>query len=176
MRHHRWFGAMRRDEGLSLIEAMIAVTILGITAAGLMWGLLSFVIESNRVGQRSDANQVLINFTEALRVQAPYLGQSCPTVPGDDSTPYDATDANLAAWGVAPLPDGWDASTIEIEAPIRYWDPELGSFVTMPTGDSEDEVLQCARLLTARLQEVTVRVTSPDNRATESMAIVKRGS
>ncbi|MEZ4501085.1 MAG: type II secretion system protein [Dehalococcoidia bacterium] len=173
----KWVAALRsvvrEDRGVSLIEAMIAVTILGIAAGGLMWGLLGFVVESGRVEQRSDANQVLIGFTEAVRVQAPYLPQTCPASPGETSTPYDPDDALLSAWGVE-LPDGWDASTIDVEAPVRYWDSDLGAFVPMPTGDSEDEVLQCARLLQGGLQQIAVRVTSPDSRATESMAIVKR--
>ena len=174
MRHDGWREAVRRDEGISLVEAMLAVTILGIAATGLMWGLLAFVVESHRTEQNADANLVLIQFTEALRVQALYVAQACPAIAGETTTPYDATESNLAAWGVAPLPSGWDASTIVIES-IRYWVADASAFVERPTGDSAEEILQCIRLRTARLQEVTVEVNSPDGRARASMAVVKRG-
>jgi len=176
---------VRDDEGISLVEMMLAIAILGVVSGGLMWGLLGFVKESFRIEERSDANRVLVAFTEAVRVQAPYLSQTCPAGPGETSTPYDPTPGQLAAWGV-DLPSGWDASTIDVIAPppeafdaalpIRYWDPDASAFVPMPTGDSPGEIQQCARILSARLQQITVRVTSPDGRATETMAVVKRGS
>jgi hypothetical protein len=153
----RWRRTLRQDDGTTLIEAMLAVVIAGIAVSALLFGMVVFVVESDRTDEHAIANRVLLEVTEALRGPTVAYDVTC------EPTPYEVSDAGLASWGVS-LPAGWGSSSVQIES-IRYWDG--GAFGA--DCDDDDEETE-----PPRLQEITVRVSDPDGRASASLAVVKR--
>ena len=101
------------------------------------------------------ANAVLISAAEALRDSArtPYVA-TCA------AAPYTRSDA---VNGVT-LPPGWSSATVAIES-VRYWN---GAAFGTNCYDTASPTL--------RLQEITVRITSPDGLGSLSLGVVKRGS
>lgn len=151
----RWGARLREDDGTTLVESILAVAIMGIAMAAILTGILTLVRESDRSEEQARANVVLVAVTEALRGPSVAYNSSCAP------EPYAISDTALASWGVT-LPSGWDSTTVEIES-VRYWS---GSAFDTTCEDSDPY---------RRLQELTVRVTDPDDRASAAMAVVKRG-
>ena len=143
------------EAGTTLVESLIATVILGIGVAAILTGLLAFIRTSNRNDAAARANAVLMSAAEALRDSArtPYVA-TCAAVP---YTPSNAVN------GVT-LPPGWSSATVAIES-VRYWN---GAAFGTNCYDTASPTL--------RLQEITVRITSPDGLGSLSLGVVKRGS
>lgn len=139
----------------SLAEILVAIAIIGIAFSGILGGLASVALGSRLHRERSELQVVLGSAAEAVRDPAAAPHVTCAA----------ATEATyLAAARAIALPAGWTASsTVDITA-VRYWDGTgFGAtcYDTVPLGN----------LL--RLQLVTVEVTSPDGRTSESTNVVK---
>lgn len=143
------------EAGTTFVESLIATVILGIGVAAILTGLLAFIRTSNRNDAAARANAVLISAAEALRDSArtPYVA-TCA------AAPYTRSDA---VNGVT-LPPGWSSATVAIES-VRYWN---GAAFGTNCYDTASPTL--------RLQEITVRITSPDGLGSLSLDVVKRGS
>lgn len=136
----------RGDAGTTLIELLMAVSIMGIAFVAILAAMGTSIFTSDVHRKQATANTVLVSSVEWIKSQSsnPY-STVCPTS-------YSATD-------VSKLPAGWSAGDVTITS-ISYWDGT--SFVaTCPATDK-------------KLQMLTVQVTTPDGRATESVSLVKR--
>jgi Tfp pilus assembly protein PilV len=153
-RRNRSVASLSHDAGISLVETLMGIVIMGVAVVAILTGFLSFVGESQRNDMQSRVHAVAVGATEALRdpVRTPYSNCNSPA--------YAAADA---VDGVA-LPSGWTSAAIS-SITVRYWD---GSAFQATCYDSAASVL--------RLQEITVAVTSPDGRGRTSLAVVKRGA
>jgi len=144
------------DAGTSLIEVMVAVILVGITFVALLAGLSTVALGSDIHRQQADAEVVLTSAAERLKApEVPH--QPCAN---ENNAVY------LAAARSAAVPPGWDpTSTIRI-APggVRYWDG--ANF-----GATCHDTATLGHLLT--LQEITLEVRSPDDRAVEKITIVR---
>lgn len=142
------------DAGTSLIEVMVAVILVGITFVALLAGLSTVALGSDIHRQQADAEVVLTSAAERLKApEVPH--QPCAN---EDNPIY------LAAARSAAVPPGWDpTSTIRI-APggVRYWD-----------GSSFGGICHDNALGLLTLQEITLEVRSPDDRAVETITIVR---
>jgi len=145
------------DAGTTLIEILMAVILVGIAFVALLAGLSTVALGSDIHRQQADAEVVLTSAAEHLKAPE-VLHQPCAE---PDNPIY------LAAARSAVVPPGWDlpTSTINILA-VHYWD---GSDF------AEDNLCYdtpaFGNLLT--LQEITLEVRSPDERAVESITIVQ---
>jgi type II secretory pathway pseudopilin PulG len=141
------------DAGISLVETLMGIVIMGVAVVAILTGFLSFVGESQRNDMQSKVNAVAVGATEALRDPARTTYANC------NSPAYTSADA---VDGVT-LPTGWTSAVVSSIA-VRYWD---GTSFQTTCYDNGSALL--------RLQEITVSVTSPDGRARTSLAVVKRG-
>ena len=101
--------------------------------------------------KQADANTVLLSAAEAIKDPAANPYQACAG-PGS----YNPTS------GVT-LPSGWSSSSVQVVA-VRYWDGTTFTTTCSDT-DSLGHILQ--------LQRVDLSVTSPDDRASLAMSVVK---
>jgi type II secretory pathway pseudopilin PulG len=137
--------------GESLLELLVAVTLLG-TASVSILGAFGTLIKTSNTGRRTgEVSAVLSAAAEAVADNArnPYV--PCPAL-----TAYDPRA------GVT-LPDGFVPTDVAVSA-VRYWNGVAGF-----TDACQDAVPEW------RLQLVTVRVLGKDRAADRTIDVVKRG-
>ena len=135
-----------RERGETLVEVLITITIVGIAFTGILAGLATAINLSGRHRGQANADVVLVSAAESVKSQA------YAPCPGVTTTSYNPTQ------GVT-LPSGWAASNIEITS-VKKWNGT--AFVaSCPAADGN-------------LQLVTITATTPDNKSTESVEVVKR--
>ncbi|MEW6154328.1 MAG: type II secretion system protein [Actinomycetota bacterium] len=139
--------ATAREAGTTLVEVVVAVAILGIAITTIVGGMGTSIIASDHHLKQSQAHTVLVSAVGAVKDATANPYQSCA-----DASTYDP------AAGVA-LPGGWTAAAVAVTG-VDHWDGSAFS----PSCPAPD----------GRLQLVTVTVTTPDSRATESVSFVKR--
>lgn len=154
---------MRAEEsGVTLVELLVAIAITGIVAVGILSGLTTLSISSDRARKSSDAGSALYTAADVLQL---------PTVVYDTACPSTAYQAAIRAGMTALIVSGSvsrispnDVSVTE----VQYWDAATSTFTTtcipsLATGDPR------------RLQRVTLRASLPDLRVDRSLQVVKRG-
>ena len=144
--------ASSRDRGETLIEVVLAVAILGITVVAIMGGMVTTILGSDIHRKQSVATTVLTGSAEVLKEPATTF-EPCATT---TSAGY------LAAVAAVNRPAGWPAPVI---TSLSYWD---GTAFQSTCYDKA----AFGRLL--RLQQITLRVSSPDGRSVETLDLVKR--
>ena len=135
------------EAGTTLLEMILAMTILAIAIAAISGGMMTSVVTSDYHRQQSDAEAVLISAAEAIRTKP--WSTSCPASYG-----LDGSD------GIT-LPTGWDLSVVNVSS-TAYSD---GGVNFLP--------FTAASCATAKLHRVDIRVVAPDSRATEDLSVVK---
>lgn len=135
-----------RERGDTLIEVLMAVSILGVAFVGIMAGLGTSINLSGRQRGTANATVAIVAAAEAVKSRT-YV--ACPTASASSYSP---------TTGVT-LPPGWVAANVTVTA-FKSWTGTTWS-ATCPGTD------QGAQL-------VTITATAPDGRATESIDIVKR--
>lgn len=137
----------RTEAGTTLIEVLMAVAILGIAVVGIVGAMGTSIIGTDHHRKQAQAHTVLLSAVDAVKSQSanPYL-------------PCATTGTYAPSAGVA-LPGDWTAATISVQG-VKYWNGS-GFAATCPPSDK-------------KLQLIQVQVTSPDGRATETVAVVKR--
>lgn len=156
------------DEGFTLVELLMAVVLLGVGAAAVMYGFLNSVGSSDRARQQAQANVVVTAAAEAVIDQNRNPFVTCAT-----ATTYSPTVG-------VELPAGWTAANLTLQ--VRFWNPRLTNpadpssrvefDATCPwTGMAEADVPAAAKL-----QEITVTATHPNGRASRSLVVLKRGA
>lgn len=146
-------GAQPADRGETFVELLITVAILGIAVAAILGGIGTAIIGSDVHRKQSEATPVVISAADALKDRT-LLYKDC-------ATSTESTYVNAVA---GALPAGWPTPQLT----VRYW---TGSDFTSNIAQCQD-----ASLPSGRAQEITIQVTTPDARATETLAVVKRGN
>jgi type II secretory pathway pseudopilin PulG len=135
-----------RERGDTLVEVLITITIVGIAFTGILAGLATAINLSGRHRGQANADVVLVSAAESVKNQA--------------YTQCASTSSYSATSGVT-LPSGWVASNLSITS-VKKWNGS--SFVT--TCPATDQGLQL----------ITISATTPDNKSTETIEVVKRQS
>jgi type II secretory pathway pseudopilin PulG len=130
------------DEGSSLVETVIAVSLMGLVVAGVLGAMWSSVRLSRFSDDQAKVEAVLGSAADRL---ANYAYIPCPTISGNG--------------GYLPIVQ----ATVTLVS-LRYWSPTSASEGTWATtnGLSGTQCNESASLTTARtLQLITISVTSP---------------
>lgn len=155
-----------RDQGVSLIEILIAIVLIGTAVGATMSALRVTVMASAVERDHARAHQWLQSASGALR-ETDY-------VPCDDPGPFGNAQAHMladydaAVAGDTSPPPGWVASQIEVVGPIEVWDGNsylAPNETTDPDGCFKDEGFA--------LQLITLQVRNPDGQIVESVQVVK---
>ncbi len=145
----RWARRARGEDGETLLELLVTVTIMGIAFVAILAGVAVAITASDSLRDEAVAEGVVRNYAE--RVADP------------DDVPY-VDCAPTSAYATPPgfaVPAGWSASVTA----VAYWQgnnpPTFGG--SCPSPDRG-------------LQQVTLRVQSPagQQQATETVVVVKR--
>jgi hypothetical protein len=161
-----------RDLGTSLVEVVIAITLMGLAVSVMIVGIRALVMSSTTSEDQAKAESVLTSAADLL-TNAPY--EACP---GVDAALY----APIVQAAVGSVGD-WNGAVVEV-AEIRFWNPppaEAAGSVIDADGDwSESNTVvgaECdaefSTLRTRVLQRVTIRVTSPDGGLSRTREIIK---
>jgi Tfp pilus assembly protein PilV len=134
----------RTEAGTTLVEVMMAVAILSIGIVSIVGAMGTSIIGTDHHRNQAQAHTVLLSAVDAVKAET--YKTTCPAT-------YNP------ATGVT-LPAGWTPTSVSVTS-IRYWDNSVPGFVS-----------SCA--VNSMLQLVDVQVASPNGRATESVAVVKR--
>jgi type II secretory pathway pseudopilin PulG len=138
-------GRLRGERGDTLVEILVAVTILGIAFVAILAGLATTIRLSGQQRGRTNADTVLVGAADSVKNQT-YV--SCPTASASSYTPTS---------GVT-LPSGWSASNVTMT--IKYRDTNTWS-ATCPSTDQNVQLL-------------TITAAAPDGKSSESVEVVKR--
>ncbi len=154
------------DEGFTLVELLMAVVLLGVGAAAVMYGFLNSIGSSDRARQQAQTSVVITAAAEAVvdPNRNPFV--TCATA-------YDPTV------GVA-LPAGWSVGNFTLQ--VRYWNPRFTSPAD-PSSRVEFQdtcpwqgIAESAVPSAAKLQEITLTATHPNGRASRTLIVLKRGA
>ena len=135
---------LQGDDGVTLVELLVAIVILGIAFTALLGGMATGVIGSRHHRSQSSANTILVSAAEKVKAAA-YV--ACAV-----HTDYDPAAALAEVTG--------DFGPADVTA-VQYWDGAADAFgATCPAGGDQ------------KLQQVTVSVANGDT--TETLSFVKR--
>lgn len=140
------------DEGSSLVETVIAVSLMGLVVAGVLGAMWSSVRLSRFSDDQAKVEAVLGSAADRL---ANYAYIPCPTLTGNGGY----LPIVQAAAGTVD----WPTTTVTVVS-LRYWTPTSASEGTWAdtNGLSGSQCNESASLTTARtLQLITISVTSP---------------
>jgi len=153
----------RVDVGASLIETVIAVSLMGLVVAGVLGAMWSSVRLSRFSDEQAKVEAVLGSAADRL---ANYAYIPCPTLAGNGGY----LPIVQAAAGTVD----WPPSTVTVVA-LRFWSPTTAStgIWSSSNGLSGAQCNEAASLTTARtLQLVTISVTSPSGYS-KTLEVVK---
>ena len=147
----------RADEnGVTLVELLVAISITGVVSVGILAGLLTLSTSADRAQKSSDAGSVLYTAADALQTLA--YDASCTET-------YSLT----APTGFPATPPGMRVTSANVTVTkVEYWDAATAKFTntcvpSLAVGDPR------------RLQRVTLRAVLGDGRVDRSLEVVKRG-
>lgn len=140
---------MKSEAGSSLAEVLVTIVILGVAISGIVAGLGSVSMSSDRNRKQVSADTVVRSYAEAIKKRVA-IGLYAPC----------ATTSSYSTPNWTP-PAGYANTTI---VSVQYWQPGSNSFTSGPcTSD------QGAQLLNLQSQ-------SSDGRDQETLSIVVRTS
>jgi hypothetical protein len=160
-RHARRAG---RDSGVSVVEILIAVVLIGGVVAGTMATLRATVISGTIHRDHSNAHAWLQSSSDVLYAAEK---ESCDAAAADNGAAAVLGEYDQIVDAV-PNPQGWEDWQIRIVPPVKFWNAQDLN------GDSTVEYVfgsECDPSLT--LQLITLEVRSTDGRIIESVEIVK---
>ena len=143
----------RRDDGLSLIEVILSITLLGLVMASMLTTLAVTVSASATERDHANAHAWLQSATDVL-----YGAQR---IDCDDPTLEDGYRAVIAA---TQDPEGWweaaNPGSIELVSPVLFWDGDIYQ------GTCYDDQ-------NVNLQLLKLRVVNPAGDVVETVEVVK---
>jgi prepilin-type N-terminal cleavage/methylation domain-containing protein len=145
------------DDGFSLIEVLLSVVIMGLVFVAILGSMGTSIVASDVHRQQADVGAVAVSAAERIASHdLVYVACATPTT------------SSYLAEARAAAPTGWPVSTIAI-ADVKY------ETFTAVTASFRSGLLNCLDSRGIKVQEVTVKVTSPDGRASTTLAVVKNG-
>lgn len=143
----------RSEEGLSLVEVIVTVAIMGIAFVSILGGMWTAIVTSDTHRKQALGMTYLINAAEHLK--------------SVDSTPYSSCASTYSLSGLSDdvVPADWK---VGMTVAVEHW-----------TGTAFDSsTATCTTTTTTTrfdMQQITITVNSPvDARATEDITFVKR--
>ena len=152
-----------RDRGVSLIELVVAVSLMGLVVVGLLSAMWSSVRMSDVSDDQAKIEAALGSAADRL---ANFAYIPCPTI--DGSSGY--LPIVQAAAGTV----NWPVTSVTI-TDLRFWLPSSTSQGQWVTANNltQGECNEAASLTTSRtLQRITIKVTSPSGYS-KSLEVVK---
>jgi prepilin-type N-terminal cleavage/methylation domain-containing protein len=150
----------RRDRGLTFIEVLVAIVLLGTAVVAVLAATRATIIGSTTERDHAKAHQWL---QSAIGVIEAIDFANC------DSITVDGAEVEAVYDGAvntdAERPEGFTGATIDVLTP-KVWDGTR--FVDFDTQS------QCYDQFLLRQQLVEIVVTSPDGRIIENVEVVKR--
>jgi Tfp pilus assembly protein PilV len=134
------------DRGESLLEVLIAVTIMGVALVAIVGGLVTGILVSDVHRRQATASASVRDYAEAIE----------NAVAGGGYVPCGGA-ANYASPAGFAVPSGYSMSVVA--GSVRYW--AGGGWQSTCTTDTG-------------LQQLTAQVASTDGRATERVVLVLR--
>lgn len=167
-----------RDSGLSFVEVLVTIVLLGTVGVAALAALRMTVIGTRTERDHSRAYQWLQSadgvLQEAERVSCAFdPAADAPYTSGEEKVRLEYED--LIRTKVAN-PPGWNDHQITVLRPVktwdgsRYWDP----YDPAAPDTSAVDPAACFDSAGRLLQLVTLQVTSPDGEIIETMQVVKR--
>lgn len=143
------------ENGLTLIELLVTVVIMGLTFVIILGGMSTAILGSDVHHRQVTADAVLRSAADMVR--------SDETDYEDCATTYDFLDVDPAGYTRAPVTvvGYWDSSSNKFESPVAY---NCTLIEPAPSGSKNDNGLQLLEL----------SVTASARSVTEKMQIVKR--
>jgi prepilin-type N-terminal cleavage/methylation domain-containing protein len=140
----------RGDDGVTLIEVLIAVTLLGLAATTVLVAFATLSTTSTRHRDLADVQSVLASAGEI--VASPSTSRvACVSAPS----------SYQAAARTVKLPAAWTSSVVTVSA-VQSWD-----------GTSFSACSAVNEAAGFNLQKVTLSVTSPNQRVTQVLDVYK---
>ena len=150
-------GSLRRDRGVSFIEVLVSIVLLGTTVIGVLAAVRTSVIGARLESDHAKAQQWLQSASENVR-DIERLG--CDT--NLEDVIRSTYQAQLQAGG--DNPPGWQDDRLEIIEPIQFWD-----------GTQYLDPPACFETQRRYLQLITLQVKNPDDEIIETVQVVKHG-
>lgn len=156
----------RRDRGVSFIEILVAIVLIGTVVIAVLAAVRTTVIATAIEREHARAGQWLESAAKAIE-SAPF--GNCSVVAGVAQSSIDAQQVYNDAVQAVPVPEGWSADQISVQraADIDVWDG--GSWLPYSTTTA------CYDDTGLRLQRVLLTVENPDGAIIETLEVVKRG-
>ena len=146
-----------RDRGVSLIEILISIVLLGLTISAMLSTLQITIRASATERDHANAHAWLQTASDVLyRLERMDCGT--PDTPALEEQVRTFYDTQIKA--EATNPEGWPAEKIEVLEPVLFWDGEIYQDVCY-----DDENIN--------LQLVTIRVRNMNDQIVETVQVVK---
>ena len=147
------------DDGYTLVEVLVAIVIMGVAFVSLLGALRMSIIGSDYHKQQSQVEAVLGSAAENVKAVA-HVACAQATEP---------TYIAAAQAAATATPPGWAAAQVQI-TDIKWWD---GTTFNAPAAGNANCYDDAAHH-NLGLQLITITVTNPGTRATQSMSVEKR--
>lgn len=144
------------DDGFSLVEVVIAILLIGLTATASLVTLRTSVKASTTNRDHSNAHAWLQSATDVLYGAE---RRDCGTTTASEESAVRAYYQQIVRETTNPA--GWPPENIEVVAPVKFWD---GSSTYQST---------CFDDLGVNLQLITIRVRNNEGKIVETVEIVK---
>jgi Tfp pilus assembly protein PilV len=161
----------RSEAGETLLEVLIAAVLLGLVVVAVVGGLATTVVGSHVHRRQADANAILVSAME--RIKSSDFGFSNVDCAATATARRDAYE--VQARGVA-LPAGWSPTAITLSS-LRFEAMTMAAGVAnvsfVPAADTvvPDPATYCSSGLHRQL--VTLKLTSPDSKVSQSLSFIK---
>jgi type II secretory pathway pseudopilin PulG len=149
---------VERDSGVTLIEILISIVLLGLVVGAMLTTLAVTVNASAMERDHANAHAWLQTASDVLYGLERH---DCGTIlAGQEAVVREFYETEIKDPDVASNPEGWPTDNIEIVEPILFWD-----------GDVYQET--CYDDQNINLQLITIRVRNLDNQIVETVQVVK---